>query len=56
MKLAHDVVPYADFGVLRPDGHRLERALKFHAKFGDPVSGDFVMKELPKPASHPSIL
>ena len=52
VKLAHDVVPYADFGVLRPYGRRLERALKFHAKFWDLVSGDFVMKELPGPASH----
>ena len=52
LKLAHDVVPYADFGVLRPFGQRLERALKFHAKFWDVVSGDFVMKELPGPASH----
>ena len=52
VKWAHDVVPYADFGVLRPYGQWPERALKFHAKFWDPVSGDFVTKELPGPASH----
>ena len=33
VKLLHDVVPYADFGVLPPYGQRLERALNFHAKF-----------------------
>jgi len=52
VKLAHDVVPYADFGVLRPYGARLERALKFHAKLWDPASGDFVMRELPGPTCH----
>ena len=50
VKLAHDVVPHADFGVLRPYGQRLERALKFHAKFWDLVY--FVMKELLGTASH----
>ena len=51
VKLAQDVVPYADFGVLRPFGFRLEYALKFHAKFWDPVKAEFVARELPGPPS-----
>ena len=51
VKLSQDVVPYADFGVLRPFGLRLERSLKFHAKMWDPVTAEFVAKELPGPPS-----
>ena len=51
VKLSQDVVPYADFGVLRPFGLRLERTLKFHAKFWDPSKAEFVAKELPGPPS-----
>ena len=51
VKLEQDVVPYADFGVLRPFGQRLERTLKFHARCWDPVKGVFVAKELPGPPS-----
>lgn len=50
-KIAQDVVPYADFGVLRPFGLRLERTLKFHAHFWDPTKGELVAKELPGPPS-----
>ena len=31
-KLSADVVPYADFGVFRPYGLRLEREIKFKAQ------------------------
>ena len=48
-KLTQDVVPYADFGVLRPFGLRLERSLKFHAKFWDPTTAELVAKKLPRP-------
>ena len=51
VKLDHDVVPYADFGVLRPFGIRLKRVMKFHAKFWDPSTAEFVAKELPGPTS-----
>jgi hypothetical protein len=51
VKLAQDVVPFADFGVLRPHGQRLERALKFQANCWDPAKGELVAKELPGPPS-----
>ena len=51
VKLRQDVVPYADFGVLRPYGLRLERTLKFHARLWDPTKAEFVAKELPGPPS-----
>lgn len=49
-KLDADVVPYADFGILRPFGHRLGRALKFHAKVWCPETLTYVAKELPGPS------
>ena len=51
VKLAQDVVPFADFGVLRPFGQRLERTLKFHARCWDPIKAELVAKELPGPPS-----
>jgi uncharacterized membrane protein YgcG len=49
-KLDADVVPYADFGILRPFGHRLGRALRFHAKVWCPETLTYVAKELPGPS------
>ena len=50
-KLDADIVPYADFGILRPYGGRLSRALKFQAKEWDPSHGTWVTKELSGPSS-----
>ena len=49
VKLDSDVVPYADFGIIRPFGGRLGRALKFRAKFWDPEKNEYVTRELPGP-------
>eukprot|EP00971_Amphidinium_carterae_P033727 664239-Amphidinium_carterae.1 len=50
-KLTADVVPFADFGILRPHGGRLGRALKFQAKIWNPESGEFTARELPGPGT-----
>eukprot|EP00971_Amphidinium_carterae_P333527 6468308-Amphidinium_carterae.1 len=50
-KLSADVVPFADFGILRPHGGRLGRALRFQAKIWNPESGEFFARELPGPSS-----
>ena len=50
-KLLVDVVPYADLGILRPFGRRLERALKFQAQIWDPLTREFVRKEVPGPSN-----
>ena len=48
----HDIVPFADFGILRPFGARLERSLKFAAKIWNPEKQEYLAKELPGPSSH----
>ena len=48
-KLDADVVPYADFAVYRPFGHRLASAKKFQAHIWKPTESTFVIKELPGP-------
>jgi len=52
IKLMHDIVPFADFGILRPFGARLERSLKFAAKIWNPEKQEYLAKELPGPSSH----
>ena len=50
-KIELDVVPYADFAVLRPHGARLGRALKFVAKVWSPEKAEYVNREIPGPAT-----
>ena len=50
-KIELDVVPYADFAVLRPFGARLSKAMRFTAKVWMPDQNAYVSKEIPGPAS-----
>ena len=50
-KVALDVAPYADFGILRLYGGRLQRTLKFQAKVFSPDTGAWVTKEMQGPSS-----
>ena len=51
-KVKHDMVPYADFGLFRPHGDRLTRALRFTAKVWAPEQAAYVARELPGPPSY----
>ena len=50
-KVEHDVVPYADFAVLRPHGNRLAKAMRFTAKVWTPELNAYTNKEVPGPSS-----
>ena len=50
-KVDMDVVPYADFAVLRPHGARLGRALRFTAKVWSAEAMQYTNREIPGPSS-----